>query len=427
MQDNHKNNPRTIFSWCLYDFANSAFTTLVVTFIYATYFMQTFAENNIEGTKLWSHAIAISSVAIALLSPFVGALADQGSRKLYLLFFSIVCITGTASLYWITPGQVLLAMTCFIIANIAFEISCNIYNAFLPDITTPDRIGRVSGYGWSLGYAGGLLAMFVALIGLIFPEHPWLGFSKVNGENIRATNLLVAFWFAVFAIPLFLFVKTPPKTASHCNSGIRGSLTQLKNTLLEIRKYRPIVFFLIAHLVYNDGIITIFAFGSLYASGTFHFSMNEVMVFGIVLNIAAGLGAFALGFLDDLLGAKRTIQLSLIGLILASILAISTTSKVGFYIAGILVGIFSGPNQSASRSFMGRLVPPDKENEFFGFYALAGKATSFLGPVLLGLLTGYFQSQRIGISVVIVFFTAGGLLLQLVHEKPVAPADSSSQ
>jgi MFS transporter, UMF1 family len=406
-----------VFSWCLYDFANSAFTTLIVTFIYAAYFTETFAATPVEGTALWSNAITVSSIIIALLSPIIGALADQGGRKKYLFVVTVCCIVGTASLYWITPGHALLAMLCFITANIAYELGCMLYNAYLPDIAPREKIGRISGYGWSLGYAGGLLAMLAALLVFVFPEVPYFGFPK-DGTHIRACALLVALWFAVFSIPMFLFVpdirhRTPPK-----GSVIISGFRQLATTLQEIRKYKQIVRFLLARLIYNDGIITVFAFGSIYAKGTFHFSMNEILIFGIVINVAAGIGAFVLGFLDDKLGAKRTITYSLIGLSGASLLAVLTTSTAGLYLAGIIIGIFAGPNQSASRSLMGRLVPPSKENEFFGFFSFSGKATAFLGPFLLGAITTYFDSQRAGISVVIAFFLLGGLLLQSITDKP---------
>ncbi|MBD3267945.1 MFS transporter [bacterium] len=417
MNGNHSR--LAVTSWCLYDFANSAFTTLVVTFIYATYFTEEFAGSNVEGTALWSRGVAIASICIAICSPILGALADQGGRKKYLLLTTSICIAATAGLYWIVPGYALLALAVFVIADIAFELSCMLYNAYLPAIAPRQKIGRISGYGWSLGYLGGLLAMFIALIGFIFPETPWFGFDKDNGQHIRATNLLVSAWFAVFSVPMFLVVKDTKKVVEDKTAAIKQTFAQLGRTMKEIRSYRPIVRFLIARLIYNDGLITIFAFGSIFAKGTFHFSMNEVMVFGIVLNVAAGIGAFGLGFLDDWLGAKRTLYISLAGLAFASILAVLTPStfKPGLYIAGVIVGIFAGPNQSASRSLMGRLVPPQKENEFFGFYAFSGKLTAFMGPFLLGIITQWFDSQRAGISIVILFFLIGGLLLTTVDEK----------
>ena len=170
-------------------------------------------------------------------------------------------------------------------------------------------------------------------------------------------------------------------------------------------------------MIYNDGLVTIFAFGAIYASGTFGFTFNEIMIFGIVLNIAAGIGAFFMGFIDDIIGGKRTIQISLIGLMLAVIIAVLANTKFLFWVSGIVVGLFAGPNQSASRSLMGRLTPSDKINEFYGFFAFSGKLTSFLGPMLLGIFTKFFTSQRFGVATVFIFFFIGFLLLRDVNEQ----------
>jgi UMF1 family MFS transporter len=422
-KDNLSRNPeydrRAVFSWCLYDFANSPFTTLVVTFVYSTYFTKAIAENEIIGTALWSRGVTISAILVAIISPIMGAVADKGGyRKSFLFLVTVIAIVASAFLYKFSPGQIMQALLWFIIANFAFEMGMVFYNAFLPDIAPPNRIGRLSGYGWSLGYVGGLLALVVALVGLVNPETPWFGFSTENGENIRATNLLVAAWFFIFSIPIFLWVKEDKSRISRTGKNvIRSSFKQLVGTFHEIRRYRQIIRLLLARLFYNDGLITIFAFGGIYAAGTFNFSFSEIMVFGIVLNIAAGAGAFVMGFLDDRLGGKKTIEISLYGLIIATVVAVFSPNKIFFWIAGIIVGIFSGPNQAASRSLMGRFVPLDKENEFFGFFAFSGKATAFMGPFLLGSLTELFNSQRVGVSAVLIFFIVGIVFLTLVDEK----------
>ncbi|MDY7032637.1 MAG: MFS transporter [Thermodesulfobacteriota bacterium] len=410
---------RSIFAWCLYDFANSSFTTLVVTFIYATYFTKAIAENEIIGTTLWSRGITITAIIVALLSPIMGALADRGGyRKFLLLLATILCVITTTALYFVMPGQTTLALTWFIVANLSFEMGCVFYNAFLPEITPQDRIGRVSAYGWAMGYGGGLLCMFIALFGFVNPEQPWFGFSKEAGQNIRATNLLVASWFALFSIPIFLFVKENTDRASVLNKQLfASSLIQLKTTFQEIQRYRQIIRLLIARLFYNDGLITIFAFGGIYAAGTFGFSVKEIIIFGIVLNVTAGLGAFAMGFIDDFLGGKKTIIISVFGLSMGCLIGVLAFSKTMFWVAGILVGFFAGPNQSASRSLLGRFIPQEKENEFYGFFAFSGKATAFLGPLLLGILTELFQSQRVGMSIILIFFIIGGMILMRVNEK----------
>jgi UMF1 family MFS transporter len=409
---------KAIASWALYDFANSPFTTLVVTFVYATYFTRAIAENEIVGTALWSRAITITALIVAVASPFLGALADRGGyRKAFVLVATIVCAAATASLYPVLPGEVVTALVLFVIANVAYEFATVFYNAFLPDIAPPNKIGAISGWAWGIGFVGGLLALAVSLVALVQPETPWFGISTENGENVRATNLLVAIWLLVFTIPLALFVAEDRSRVSKRGQVFRDTVTQLRRTFREVRKYRQVVRFLIARLVYNDGLVTVFAFGGIYAAGTFGFTIEQVLVFGIVINLAAGAGAIAFGYLDDKVGAKATIVVSLIGLFVATSIALAATTVAWLWVAGILIGIFTGPNQSAGRSLMGRFVPPDKENEFFGFFAFSGKLTAFAGPFLLGVLTQWSGSQRVGISVVLVFFVIGLLLLLRVDEE----------
>jgi len=410
---------KQIVSWALFDFANSPFTTLVVTFIYAAYFIKEIAGDEIAGTQLWSFGVTITAIFVALLSPISGVLADICNlRKISLFISTLIASICTSILYFILPGNIYGALFFFIIANIAFETGMIFYNAFLPEIAPSDKIGRISGFGWGLGYIGGLAALFIALIGFIYPDIPWFSLSKEQGQNIRATNLLVAFWYILFSIPLFVFIKEQKATKRvEFKDAIYKSIKELYNTFLEIKKYRQIFTFLLARLIYNDALITIFAFGGIYASGTFNFSYNEILVFGIVLNICAGTGAIIMGYLDDYIGGKKTIQCSIIALTIASCIAVFAPDKIYFWVSGILVGIFSGPNQSASRSYMSRLIPKDRENQFFGFYAFSGKCTAFLGPFLLGILTELFHCQRIGISVVILFFIVGFVILSKVDVK----------
>ena len=428
----------------MYDFANQPFTTLVVTFIYGTFFTKVIAENEIVGTMLWSRGITITAIIVALLSPIMGAIADRGGyRKLYLIFWTWVSIIGALILWFPVEGQVVFALTAFIIGNVGFEMGGVFCNAFLPEITTKKNIGRVSGYGWSFGYVGGLIALAIALLLFVNPDIPIFNLDKSTHEHIRATNIMVAIWFAIFSIPTFLFVNQEKRPKQKIKPMIIESINQVRNTFRNIRQYKEMTKFLIARLIYNDGLITVFAFGGIYASGTFGFSFQDILIFGIVLNVAAGFGAFLMGFLDDMIGGKTTIQISNVGLIVACIIAVSTpdrdlfnitlpiigsmliTGKSMFWLSGILIGIFSGPNQSASRSLMARFVPKDRENEFFGFFAFSGKATAFMGPFLLGVLTQIFESQRYGIAVVILFLIVGFLLLRSVDEDAGIAASQS--
>lgn len=412
-------NKRAIAAWCLYDWANSAFTTLVVTFVYATYFTQNFAADNDYGTTLWSRGIVVSSLLIALLSPILGALADRGgTRRRDLLISTVACVAATAALTFARPDHdhaVWWALALFVVGNVAFEVGMVYYNSFLPVIAADDKIGRVSGYGWALGYGGGLVCLVVALLGFVgLGGEPWLPLSTAEGFNIRATNLLVAGWFLLFSLPIFLFVREAPGLGSRFD--VRGAYTDLVETFRQVRRFREIVKFLVARLIYNDGLVTVFAFGGIYAAGTFGMTNGEVLKWAIVINVAAGLGAWGFGFVDDKIGGKATVTVSLVGLFLFSLLAVLTTSRLWFWIAGLGLGIFAGPNQAASRSLMGRFTPERHRSEFFGFFAFSGKATAFLGPLLLGILTKDY-GQRLGVSIVLVLFLVGGVLLRSVDER----------
>lgn len=406
---------RTIVAWSLYDFANSSFSTIVLTFLYSTYFMQEIAVDNIVGSNQWMWAVTISGIVVALLSPLLGAIADRrGLRKRFLLVSAICCIVSTIGLYFPLPGQVLPALIIFAVANTAIELGNVFYNAFLPDISTEQNIGRISGWAWGLGYVGGILSMILAYVALVSPDNPWFGFTKDAGQNFRAANLLVALWFTVFCIPIFLYVK---ETRTQRSESSIGPYRVLLATLHDIRRHPQIARFLIARLVYNDGLVAIFSFGGMYAAGTFGFTFKEIMVFGIVMNLAAGIGAFVMGSVDDRFGGKLTIYITLVAFLLGTIGAVAAGSQLIFWISSITISLFAGPNQSASRSLMGRFVPKDKVNEFYGFFSFSGKATAFLGPLMIGELTLAFESQRVGVASLVLLFVVGGILMTRVNEK----------
>lgn len=425
---NQVDSKRTLWAWAMYDFANSAFTTLVVTFIYAAYFTEVIAPNEILGAQWWSWAIAITAVIVSVSSPFLGALSDIGGYRKWIMMLSTwCCVIATFFLFFPEQGQVLYALILFVIANISFEFGTVFCNAYLAEIVSKERIGRASGYAWALGYVGGLLALGLSLVLLVYPESPILGFSNENGQNIRATNLLVALWFLIFSIPAFIWVKDRKPEKGKFKESISTAYMRLLFTFKELKNYRKVSRFLLARLVYNDALVTIFAFGGIYAKSVIGFSFEEIIILGIVLNITAALGASEMGHLDDSLGGKKIVQWSVLFLSLACLLAIIApiipnwftelswlSPKLIFWMAAMLIGFFSGPNQSASRSLMAQYAPADKRNEFFGFYAFSGKATSFLGPLLFGWLTKIFNTQQAGIFIVLVLFILGYILIKRV-------------
>ncbi len=410
----------TITSWALYDFANSSFPTIIGTFIYATYFTQAIAENEVIGVAQWSWAVTITGLVVAFISPYFGAVADLGRLRKRFLIICIACASlGAGALFFPREGQVLFALSVFVFAQIAYEMGNVFYDAFLPDIAPRDKIGSVSGLGLFFGYMGGVICLIVALFGLIQTDSPLFGFSTAGGENVRAANLLVAVWFVLFSLPIVVRVRIRQTArlqgAQHI---LRDATLQLRTSVVEMRqRYRQTLRFLLARLLYNDGLVTIFAFGGIYAAGTFGFEVADVIIFGIALNVTAGLGALAFGFIDDKVGGKTTIYVTLIGLCCCVALGALAPNATWFWVAGLGTGLMVGPNQAASRSLMGRFVPAEKKNEFFGFFAFSGKATAFLGPLLMGQATLLFGSQRAGIATILLFFLAGLLLLLRVDEK----------
>ena len=410
---------RVAVAWAFYDWANSAFTTLVVTFVYGTYFTSAIAADEISGTGQWSRAVALSGILVALTSPLLGALADQGDgRRRYLAAATFACCAATFALTFVAPGAdnaVLIALTLFVIANVAFELGGVFYNAFLPDVAPQERLGRVSGWAWGLGYAGGLSCLAIALVTLV-RDDPLFGIPTENGFNYRATNLLVAGWFLAFSLPLLWLAPRQPGGGTAGKSIVKA-YRALAGTLRELRKYREIVKLLAARLVYNDGLVTIFAFGGIYAAGTFGLTLSEVIVFGIAINVAAGIGAALFGLVDDRLGGKTTILITLAALIPATALAALAPSVTWLWVAAFGIGIFVGPNQAASRSLLARFVPEAKATEFFGFFAFSGKITAFAGPLLLGIVTELFDSQRAGVATVLIFFVVGAALLLPLNER----------
>ena len=305
-------------AWCFFDWANSAFPTVIITFVFSVYFVGAIAEDKISGTAQWGYAISFSGIAIALLSPVLGSVADRaGRRKPWLAACSALTIVCSVLLWFAypDPGYALFALVVLAIANVGFEVGQVFYNAMLPGLVPRDGIGRLSGWGWGLGYAGGLCSLVVLLVFFIQADPPPFGLSPEAHEHIRVIGPFVALWFALFCIPLFALVPDAPSRRSSARQAVREGLATLVSTIRSVRRYRDIAWFLCARLFYVDGMNTMFAFGAVYASQTFGMSTEEVIRFAIVMNVAAGLGAAAFGWVDDLLGSKRTITLALLGLI----------------------------------------------------------------------------------------------------------------
>ena len=409
---------RAVAAWCLFDWASNAWPTVVSSFVFAAYVTREVAPTPEVGTAWWGTATALAGVAVALVSPVLGAIADRsGRRKPWVGGFTLLTVAVAGLLWTVRPEAELLLRASVLIAlgTAVFELSQVFYNAMLREIAPVGKLGRVSGWAWALGYAGGLSCLTTCLILLVFPEPPLFGLDAAAAEPVRASALVVAAWFALFSLPFFWLVPDRPASGLSNRAAARAGLVQLIASLKRLwPDHRAIAQFLIARMIYTDGLNTLFTFGGVYAAGTFGMGFRDILIFGIVLNVAAGLGAMAFAWIDDWSGPKRTIQISLVGLIGFGVGALAADSVTALYIAGCGLGLFIGPAQSASRSMLARMAPARLQTEMFGLYALSGKVTAFAGPALVGWVTLWADSQRAGMAIILLFFLVGLVLLRRV-------------
>lgn len=403
-----------LFSWALFDWANSAFFAVIQTFVFATYFIQSVAEDEVIGSTQWGNIISAAGLVIAFGGPFLGAIADQmGRRKPWIFSFSLLCILATAGLWFVEPSNsfLILALILIFLSTVGSESAIIFYNAMLPNLVSPKKMGRWSGWAWGLGYAGGLVCLVVALFVFINVDQPPFGLDTEAAEHVRATFVLVAVWYLLFSIPLFTQTPDEPRSGMGIREAVGKGWKQLKESIRHIREYKDILRFLIARMIFIDGLATVFAFGGIYAAGTFDMTERDVLIFGIGLNLTAGVGAALFAWLDDYMGSRQTILLSLSGLIITTGSVLIVTSSMWFWVFGLTLGIFVGPVQAASRTYMGRIAPEELQNQMFGLFALSGKVTSFIGPFLVGWLTYAAGSQRIGMTVIVALFVIGFILM----------------
>ena len=407
-------NKRALWSWALYDWANSAFFTIILTFVFAQYFSVSVIQDEVAGTRAWGNIVGIAGVVIAILAPILGAIADQsGRRKPWLISFTLLCVVSSAMLWTVTPdqSQFWTAALWVGLGTLGAEFAFIFYNSMLPDLARPERTGRWSGWAWGLGYVGGIASLVVALYGFIEADGTFFNLDRDAAEHVRATFVLVAVWYLVFALPAFFFIPDRPSTGLSLGAATRAGLAQLKQSIAHVRQYRDIVRFLIARMLYTDGLATIFTFGGVYAAGTFNMSPTEVLQFAIALNVTAGLGALGFAWIDDALGGRNTILLSLLGLGCSAFAILVVDGATAFWIWGMILGIFVGPLQSASRSHLARVAPPHLQTQMFGLFAFSGKATAFAGPLLVGWVTSVTDSQRWGMSTILLFLLIGFVLM----------------
>lgn len=451
---NAKTRRGALFGWVMFDWAAQPFYTLVVTFLFAPYFVSGFVGDPVQGAALWGYATGLSQLIAALLAPVLGAIADTGlPRKPWIGGFSALLVIGLCGLWFAIPGQpdmILVVMISFGLAMIGVELATVFTNAMMPSLVPNGRLGALSGIGWATGYVGGLVSL-VLVAGLVVADpqtgktllglDPVVPLDPATREGDRLIGPLSALWYAIFVLPLLLF--TPDRRAAPLMaSAVKAGLVQLIQSLKDlVRHHAQVALFLLARMLYADGLGAVFAFGGIYAATVFGWGAMELGLFGIVLTIAGTFGAAFGGFLDDRKGSKAVIAAALTIFIAASIGVLSVgkdhvlfvlpvTPKLAgsapFSSAGeqvylafaILIGLASGPIQASSRTLLARLCPPEKLTEFFGLFAFSGKVTSFAAPLAIGAVTALSGSQRIGIAMSLVFLVAGLVMLLLWVRAP---------
>jgi UMF1 family MFS transporter len=401
-----------VFIWTLYDFANTSFSVLILTVGYPLYFTSIVAAGHHGVDFLWGLAFSISMLITAIVSPVLGAIADFSSgKKRFLLLFTLLCIAATGLLYFVDGGMIVLGMFLLIAGNIGFEAGLVFYDSFLPEIATERSYGRVSGYGFAMGYVGSLATLAIA--------YPFLkaGFVPENLPNVRLSFVMAAAFFLVFSAPLFLRFHDNRPALRREKSYLQIGLDRVATTLRHIREYRNVGRFLLSYFVFIDGVNTVIVFASIFAVRTLHFDTSEVVLFFATVQTTAILGSVVFGILADHFGQKKTLTVTLLLWIIIVTLAFFVVDKVLFYVIGMLAGMAMGSSQSTSRSLYSRLIPYERKTEFFGFYSFFGKSSAVLGPFTFGLISTYF-GQRLAVVSVALFFITGLILLQRVREQP---------
>ena len=406
---------KKIFNFALYDFANSAFTTIIITFIFSTYFAKQIAPNPVLGQSYWGWTIGITGVVVALIGPLLGTIADKKNyTEFFIKIFTIICISLTCLLWFSKPSEKYLIYTLFIVglANIFYELSLIFYNSTLKKISESNNLGKSSGFSFALGYIGGIIVLIICITIFIDNDSLPFGLSKENSENVRATSILVAFWYLIFSMPFLFNLKKTNKNE------IEEKINYTKNfkELIWDKGLNNIGKFLLARMLYADGLNAIIIMGGIFAVGVFSLEIKDLLVLSVLMNITAFIGAIVGGYANDRFSSKSVIIFSLIGLILSSSIILFLKSKIIFLFLASINGFFIGPVQSASRVFMTKSIDENNQASGFGLFALSGKLTSFIGPLLVSTITYISNSQKIGFSYAIALLLIGLLVLLKVKK-----------
>jgi UMF1 family MFS transporter len=406
---------KKVFNFALYDFANSAFTTIIITFIFSTYFAKQIAPNPILGQSYWGWAIGITGILVALTGPLIGSIADKKNcTEFFIKLFTIICVILTSLLWFSQPSEKYLLYTLIIVAlaNFFYELSLIFYNSILKRISNSNNLGKSSGFGFALGYLGGILILIVCIKIFIDTDVLPFGLSKENSENIRATSIVVALWYLFFSIPFLFSLKKKIKNKIEKSS---NNIKKIKNLFWD-KGLNNLGKFLIARMLYADGLNAIIIMGGIFAVGVFDLEIKDLLVLSVLMNITAFTGAIIGGYANDKFSSKSVIIFSLLGLIFSSTIILFIKTKIFFLIFASINGFFIGPIQSASRVFITKSIDKNNQASGFGLFALSGKLTSFIGPLLVSTLTYISNSQRIGFSATIILLLIGLLILLKVKK-----------
>jgi UMF1 family MFS transporter len=417
---------RAVTAWCLYDFANSSYTTLIVTVVFSVYFREVVvAADDNTGDQLWGFANFLAMLSVALASPVLGAIADEAGRKKTLLVLTTLqTIVATALLYFTSPGRVVMAIALYVVATAGFEAGYVFYNAYLPEVSTPRTIGRISGWGWGIGFVGGLAALLVCL--------PWIASELRDAQGAilpaaahdrRISFVIVAAFYLVFALPAFLWLRESRASASRSPSArVTAGFRRVADTLRRLRRYREVGKFIVASLFFNDAITTVIVFSATYATVTFGFGSRELFVLFVVMNVVAFPATVLAGYVADSLGARRTLILTLLLWIGVVVLAVLAQGKPLFWVMALGAAAGMGATQAVGRSFMAEISPREREAEFFGFYVTSGKFASIAGPLIFGSISAWTGSQRLAVLSLLPLFGLGLALMLSIDERAARAA-----
>jgi UMF1 family MFS transporter len=395
--------------WIFFDFADSSFVTIIVTVLFSMYFKNIVVGKEEYGTVLWSVATSISLLFVVLLAPIMGAIADfSHSRKLLLVVSACVTIFFTALLFFVKEGDIYLAMLFFIVAFVPYNMCKVFHNSFLSDIAEKHEIGRISGISWGIGYLGGLIALLLVM--------PIVKLDLVNHLNYRFSFVVVALFFLVFALPTFILLKERQRPRIQRENYIIEGYNRILHTARNVRKYKELVKFLISYFFYNNGISVVIFFAAIYGSTRFNMSAMEMLFYFVLAQPSSFVGALIFGYILDKIGAKKSINYTLILWMFVILGAFFCASKSQFYIVGICAGFVIGCSQANSRTMFATLTPQEKSSEYFGFYGVTDALASIAAPLAYGLIAYLTGDQRYSILSVLVFFVLGFIMLQFVKE-----------